>query len=96
VSFSSGYIRPTLTSLFAEISELVQDKNTADSLKAKVDEAQNANLNDQMKILIDLQKEFHSMGPFVEGTLGRDATTLLENAQLHQVAGPQQSESSKP
>jgi hypothetical protein len=81
-----NYIRPTLQSLLMGINELVDDKTAAGTLKAKVEKAQGANADDQVKILTDLQKDFREMGGFYEHTLGVDVDTLLADAQLRQMA----------
>jgi hypothetical protein len=60
------YRRPTLKSLPEEIDQIIQDKELASALKAKVEKAKAADFDDQIKILTDLEVQFQGNGTLCE------------------------------
>jgi hypothetical protein len=52
---------------------------------AKIDKAENSGIDDQIKILLDLQKDVHGMEPFFQDTLGEYIAVVLSDTQILQM-----------
>lgn len=76
------YIPATFSSILGDINGIVRDQSQAKDLKAKVQNAEKANLNDQLVMLSDLQRQFASMGGVYQMVLGHDVTVLMGELEL--------------
>jgi hypothetical protein len=61
------------------------DKEVASALLAKIDKAQHSEIDDQIKILLDLQKDVHGMEAFFQHTLGEYIAVVLSDIQTLQI-----------
>jgi hypothetical protein len=84
------YLRPTFKSLLLSFNQIV-DRKVAAALQAKVEKAQTLGVDDQVKILIDLQNQIQEMGDRYKD-IGDDVSTLLMDTQVRQMTehNPQQ------
>ena len=90
------YVRPTFKSLLSGIDQFVDDKQVAAALRAKVEQAQNAVADEQIKVLTDLLNQIQGMDDFYKHSIGDDVSTLLLDAERRQGANRNLQQSPKP